>query len=291
MLAPITRRELLGRLGAGFGVLGLAGALAEAAPLTAAAPPPSPLTPKRPHFAPRAKRIIQLFMPGGPSQVDTFDFKPDIARYKGQRPAAVDRKSLRNTRGGLMPSPFAFRQYGRCGKWVSDIFPHVGRCVDDICFVHSMHTDIPEHAGAILMMNLGHLQPTRPSMGSWLVYGLGSENRNLPGFVAMSPRAQPRGTLANWGNAFLPGAGAGAYVNIARMTPDAVIDHLKNPHLAPAEQREQADLLARLNRMHLARLERDRAARSRHRGDGTGLSHAGRCPGRVRRQSGDEGDA
>ena len=216
----LSRRDALMKMGGGFGSLGLASLIGSANGSTNNS---SPLAPKRPHFQPKAKRIIQLFMPGGPSQVDTFDYKPMIAKHAGQRPESVNRKTLRNTKMGLMPSPFSFKQYGDSGKWVSDIFPHVAECVDDICFVHSMHTDIPEHAGGILMANLGALQPNRPSMGSWLVYGLGAETQNLPGFVAMSPRAQPRGKLANWGNAFLPGAYAGSYVNINSMKPDAVI--------------------------------------------------------------------
>ena len=254
--APVTRREMLARCGAGLGTIGLAGVLADAG-LAASVDATAPLAPKAPHFTPRAKRVIQLFMPGGPSHVDTFDYKPDMAKFAGQRPEIVNRKSLRNTQGGLMPSPFGFKQYGQCGKWVSDIFPHVGSVVDDISFVHSMHTDIPEHAGAIMMMNLGHLQPNRPSMGAWLVYGLGTDNQNLPGFVAMSPRAQPRGKLANWGSSFLPGAYAGSYVNIASMKPDAVIRYLRNSDLSRVEQRKQADLLTQLNRMHLARRQRD----------------------------------
>jgi hypothetical protein len=253
--SALTRRESLRRMGAGFGSLGLAGMLADDA--TAAPQTASPLAPRAPHFAPRAKHIIQLFMPGGPSQVDTFDYKPEIAKHKGERPGLVDRKSLRNTKNGLFPSPFGFKQYGECGKWVSDIFPHVGECVDDICFIHSMHTNIPEHAGAILMMNLGHLQPSRPSMGSWMVYGLGSENQNLPGFVAMSPRAQPRGKLANWGNSFLSGAYAGTYVNIAQMKPDQILRNLKNQNLTRNDQRAQADLLTRLNKLHLQQQQRD----------------------------------
>jgi len=251
-LPPLTRREMLNRIGSGFGTIGLAGMLSQSNATAA-----SPLAVKVPHFAPKAKRVIQLFMPGGPSQVDTFDHKPEIAKRKGERPELVDRKSLRNTKNGLMPSPFGFKQYGTCGKWASDIFPQVGSCVDDICFIHSMHTDIPEHAGAIMMMNLGHLQPSRPSMGAWLVYGLGTENQNLPGFVAMSPRAQPRGKLANWGNAFLPAPYAGTYVNIHDMTPERVLDDLKNPHLPPAEQRRQVDLLDRLNRLELERQPQD----------------------------------
>lgn len=250
-LPPLSRREMLSRIGAGFGTLGLAGVLAESNLLAAPGTSAAPLAVKPPHFAPKAKHVIQLFMPGGPSQVDTFDYKPDLAKHQGQRPQLVDRKSLRNTKNGLMPSPFGFKQYGECGKWVSDIFPHVAQQVDDICFIHSMHTDIPEHAGAILMMNLGHLQPSRPSMGSWLVYGLGTENQNLPGFVAMSPRAQPRCKLANWGNAFLPGAYSGTYINIAEMKPDRILPDLQNRYLPRAEQRKQADLLKRLNTLHV----------------------------------------
>ena len=251
----MTRREALRRMGAGLGSIGLASMLGSGHAASSAVA--SPLAPKPPHFPAKAKHIIQLFMPGGPSQVDTFDYKPMIAQHAGERPDCVDRKSLRNTKMGLMPSPFGFQQYGSCGKWVSDIFPETARCVDDICFIHSMHTDIPEHAGGIMMTNVGALQPNRPSMGSWLVYGLGAETENLPGFVAMSPRAQPRGKLANWGNSFLPGAYAGAYVNIQKMTPDAVIRDLKSTSLSRGEQRKQVDLLKKLNQLHLQRLQRD----------------------------------
>ena len=266
MMSPVvSRREMLHRIGAGFGTLGLAGmtatGIAQAAP-AATGVSDMASTRARPHFTPRAKHVIQLFMPGGPSQVDTFDYKPAIAARAGQRPKLVDRKSLNNTKQGLMPSPFRFRQYGQCGKWVSDLFPHVGQCVDDICFIHSMHTDTPEHAGAILLMNLGHLQPSRPSMGAWLVYGLGSETQNLPGFVAMSPRAQPRGKLANWGSSFLPGAYAGCYVNIGTMHPDRILRDLKNQYLSRNEQRRQADLLAQLNRLQLEQYRQDRQLES-----------------------------
>ncbi|MED5260276.1 MAG: DUF1501 domain-containing protein, partial [Verrucomicrobiota bacterium] len=258
-LNHLSRREALMKMGSGFGTLGLASLIGNS---NAAQDSASPLAPKKPHFEPRAKRIIQLFMPGGPSQVDTFDYKPMIAKHAGQRPESVNRKTLRNTKMGLMPSPFGFNQYGQSGKWVSDIFPHVAECVDDICFVHSMHTDIPEHAGGILMTNLGALQPNRPSMGSWLLYGLGAETQNLPGFVAMSPRAQPRGKLANWGNSFLPGAYAGSYVNINSMKPDAVINDLKNPSLDKSLQRKQADLLGQLNKLQLERIKKDQSLES-----------------------------
>lgn len=257
-LPPIDRRDALRKLGAGFGSLGLASMLAQAE--AAAAPTNtavSPLAPTQPHFPTKAKYVIQLFMPGGPSQVDTFDYKPELAKQAGQRPEIVDRKTLRNTKNGLMPSPYRFRQYGECGKWVSDIFPHVGEMVDDICFIHSMHTDIPEHAGAMMMMNAGHLQPGRPSLGSWLVYGLGTENQDLPGFVAMSPRAQPRNKLANWGNAFLPGAYTGTYINIHDMQPERLLANLKNTGLPRDQQRRQADLLTRLNQLDLQRQRQD----------------------------------
>jgi len=185
-----------------------------------------------------------------------------IAKFAGQRPKIVDRKSLRNTKNGLFPSPFGFKQYGQTGKWVSDIFPHTAQCADDICFIHSMHTNIPEHAGAMMMFNLGHLQPSRPSLGSWLCYGLGTENQELPGLVAMSPRAQPRGKAAHWGNAFLPGAYAGVYANIASMKPDSILSDLKNPYLTRAEQRQQADLLTQLNQFDLGRQRQDQKLES-----------------------------
>jgi len=133
----------------------------------------------------------------------------------------------------------------------------VAELVDDLCFIHSMHTDTPEHASAMMMMNVGHLQPTRPSMGSWLTYGLGTENQDLPGFIAMSPRAQPRNKLANWGNAFLPGAYTGTYVNIHEMKPDHIMQDLKNNWLPKVDQRHQADLLTRLNQLDLQRQQHD----------------------------------
>ena len=262
-LRPIDRRNALRQLGAGFGTLGLASMLAQSntgfgvARADMVSNSESPLAPRAPHFAPKAKHVIQLFMPGGPSQVDTFDYKPEIAKHAGQRPESVDRKSLRNTKMGLMPSPYAFRQHGQCGRWVSEIFPHVAEMVDDLCFIHSMHTDTPEHASAMMMMNVGHLQPTRPSMGSWLTYGLGTENQDLPGFIAMSPRAEPRNKLANWGNAFLPGAYTGTYVNIHEMKPDHIMQDLKNNWLPKLDQRHQADLLTRLNQLDLQRQQHD----------------------------------
>ena len=251
----MSRRAMLRRLGAGVGSVGLAGVMAQTGAFASSAVASGAVI-RAPHFPCKAKRIIQLFMPGGPSHVDTFDYKPDIEKYHGQRPKEVDFKSLRNTKGGLFKSPFGFKQHGQSGKWVSDIFPHVAGCVDDICFIHSMYTDIPEHAGGIMMMNLGTLQPTRPSMGSWLVYGLGSVNQDLPGFVSMCPRAEPRCGRSNWGNAFLPGHYGGCHVNLGKMTSDSILRDL-NPRVPRADQRRQADLLTQLNRLELQRQERD----------------------------------
>ena len=218
-----------------------------------------PLAAKSGHLPAKARNCIFLMMEGGPSHIDTFDPKPKLDELhlqefirEGQMKSAME-----SGKRYYVQSPFRFRRAGQSGADIAENWEHLAGCVDDICFIHSMHTDIPEHAGAILMMNLGHLQPSRPSLGSWLVYGLGSENQDLPGFVAMSPRAQPRGKLANWGNAFLPGAYAGTYVNLAGIKPDAILRDLKNQYLSRAQQRRQADLLAALNQLHLEQQERD----------------------------------
>lgn len=210
----------------------------------------------QPHFKPRAKRIIQLFMPGGPSAVDTFDYKPAIEKYAGQRPEAVRFKTLRNTKGGLLKSPFAFKRYGESGKYVSDIFSKTAEMADDICFIDSMYTDLPEHASGIYMMNIGHNQAIRPSLGSWLSYGLGSDADNLPGYVVLSPGKGPRGEQSVWSNSFLPGKHAGCMINLNGLQPGQAIANLKGGR-SLEEQREQTDLITKLNRMHLERRERD----------------------------------
>ncbi|MFT5468866.1 MAG: hypothetical protein ACI8UO_003978 [Verrucomicrobiales bacterium] len=233
-----------------MGTLGLTGVLDQASASAAAGP-------AAPHFPARAKRIIQLFMPGGPSAIDTFDYKPDIAKHAGERPASVDLRSLRNTKGGLLKSPFEFSQHGQTGKWVSSIFPETAKMVDDICFLHGMYTDIPEHAGGILMATTGHVQPIRPSLGSWLLYGLGTESENLPGFVALAPGNGPRGGKAVHSSAFLPSANSGVAVNLNGLSPESAMRDLKNSDLSIEAQREQVDLISRLNRLHLKRREQD----------------------------------
>ncbi len=249
----LTRRQMLARMGNGFGALGLASVLSEGGLLNAApalAPADGPLSPKSPHFAPKAKRVIFLFMNGGPSQVDTFDPKPSLEKYAGQRPGQLNVTSERKT-GGLLPSPFKFKKCGASGIEVSEIYPHVGRVIDDICVIRSMHTNIPNHEPALLLMNSGEMQPTRPSMGSWLSYGLGTENQNLPGYVVLCPGKPVVGPQL-WGNSFLPGIYQGCHIDNNRMDPKKVIPNVSNGSLPPAAQRRQLDLLQELNREHLA---------------------------------------
>jgi hypothetical protein len=249
-------------MGTGFGTLGLAGVLADAGLLggqtAAAATTPaavSPLAPKSPHFAPRAKRVIFLFMNGGPSHVDTFDPKPSLEKYAGQQPEALSKDSQRNV-GKLFPSPFKFKKYGRNGVDVSELYPHTAEVIDEICVLRSMHSDIPNHEPGLLMMNSGHTQPTRPCLGSWLTYGLGTENQNLPGFVVLCPGKPVVGPQL-WGNSFLPGIFQGCHINNGKIDPQAVIQHVHNNYLSADTQRRQLDLLQRLNRAHLDEREQD----------------------------------
>ena len=244
----LNRRESLQRMGIGLGTLGLAGILAQDA--AKGASPQGVLDPKPAHFAPRAKHIIHLFMNGGPSQVDTFDPKPALEKYNGERPPGAELKTERRT-GGLLMSPFKFRRYGESGLEVSDLFPKVGECIDDICVIRSMHTNIPNHEPSLLMMNSGETQPTRPAMGSWLLYGLGTENQNLPGFVVLCPGKPVVGPQL-WSNSFLPGVFQGTHINHAKdVDPKKVIEHINNTHLTKSAQRQQLDLLTKMNQIHL----------------------------------------
>lgn len=248
-----SRRALLQKLGTGLGAYGLAAILKQQGALghepLGLPSAQNPLSPKPPMFRPRAKRIIHLFMNGGPSQVDTFDPKPALTKYDGQRPPGSELKTERKT-GGLMKSPFRFDRHGESGLEISELFPHLSSCADDLCVIRSMHTNIPNHEPSLLMMTSGETQPTRPSMGSWLLYGLGTENENLPGFVVLCP-GKPVVGPALWGNRFLPGIYQGAQINNSKLDPESVIRDIKNVAISSTAQREQLDLLKQLNQMHL----------------------------------------
>lgn len=248
----LSRRHLLSQMGAGFGTLGLASVLTEGGLLSssadAAPAAASPLAPRSPHFAARAKRVIFLFMNGGPSHVDTFDPKPDLARYAGQQPEELTKNYQRSV-GKLFPSPFKFGKYGENGIDVSELYPHVAGVIDELCVIRSMHTDIPNHEPGLLIMNSGNSQPTRPSLGSWLTYGLGTENQNLPGYVVLCPGKPVVGPQL-WGSSFLPGIFQGCHINNSKLDPQTVIQHVHNANMPPAVQRRQVDLLQQLNTMH-----------------------------------------
>ena len=184
MLNLMTRRELLTRSGMGFASLGLMNLLASSGNLSVTPTSLSPLAPRQPHFPGKAKRVIHLFMNGGPSHVDTFDPKPNLARYAGQ---LLPRPNLRTERptGAAFPSPFRFQRHGKSGIEVSELFPHVAESIDDICVIRSMYADVPNHEPSLMLLNCGDARQVRPSLGSWVTNGLGSENQNLPGFIAM----------------------------------------------------------------------------------------------------------
>jgi hypothetical protein len=248
---------MLARVGTGLGTLGLASVLDQQGLL---ARDTNPLAQKKPHFAPRAKHVIHLFMNGGPSQVDTFDPKPALVKHHGQKPPS-EIKTERRT-GNLMQSPFAFKKHGKSGLDVSELFPHVAGCADDLCVIRSMHTNLPNHEPALLVMTSGDTQPIRPSFGSWLLYGLGCENQNLPGFVVMCPGKPVVGPQL-WSNSFLPGIYQGTHINNAKLDPKSVIAHLTSGVLTRESQREQLDLLKALNESHLAKRPGDAALEAR----------------------------
>lgn len=248
-----TRREALQRMGTGLGMIGLAGVCASQ---TAAAA--NPLSLKPPHFRPRAKHIIHLYMNGGPSQVDTFDPKPALATHAGQRPASTAELKTENGTGGLRPSPFKFPKRGESGLEISELYTESGRFADDLCVIRSMYTDIPNHEPSMFMMNSGHVQAVRPSYGSWLLYGLGTENESLPGYVVLSPGLPVNGA-ANWSNRFLPGVYQGCHLNLpVDFRPQQVLPHLENGQLSVDSQRRQLDFIQQLNaRHHAARTHED----------------------------------
>jgi hypothetical protein len=258
IVPTMTRRKALCKLGSGFGVVGLADLLGTsllgATPATALQ---NPLAGKDLHFPARAKHVIFLFLNGGLSQVDTFDPKPMLTKYNGQPMPGGNFRTERKT-GNLMRSPFSFRKYGQSGIEISEIFTHLGGHVDDMCIVRSTYTDIPNHEPSLFMMNCGHVQPGRPSMGSWISYGLGTENQNLPGFVVMCPGTPVIGPPL-WNSAFLPAVYQGTYISNKEKDPQKLIPYIRNGHLTLSEQRNQLDLLTELDRNQVAGLGEDDA--------------------------------
>lgn len=253
---PVSRRDLLRQTAVGFGSLALTSLLAEtsaAAETTAASTRVAggqALAARAPHLPPRAKRIIFLFMKGGPSHVDTFDPKPLLTRDDGKPyPFHKPRVQFAPT-GNLLKSPWEFRQYGESGIWVSALFPHLAQCVDDLCLIHSVHGTNPAHGGAVLKLHTGSDNFVRPSIGSWVSYGLGTENANLPAFVTICPTLA-HGGINNWSSAFLPAVHQGTPLGNASVPADqARVKYIANPRFPLEVQRLQLDHLREMNRAH-----------------------------------------
>jgi hypothetical protein len=244
---PATRRDMLCRSALGLGALGLTSLLGDDAAL-AASPDDRPLAPKQPHFQPKAKRVIHFFLNGGPSHVDTFDRKTELERYDGKllsNTLTTERKT-----GAAFASPFQFQKRGECGIEVSDIFAKTAEHIDDIAVIRSMYAQVPNHEPSLMLMNCGDSIQTRPSFGAWTLYGLGTENQNLPGFIAMCPNGLPIKDSENWQSAFLPGAYQGTYIDPSKSKLRDLIENIEHPQISTADQRRQLDLLARWNARH-----------------------------------------
>ena len=245
----LTRRELLQRSGMGFGAMALSGLLSQTG--FGDAQSGNPLLPKTPHFPGKAKHVIHLFMNGGPSHIDSFDPKPMLQKYAGQMLPTGNLATERPT-GAAFPSPFKFRPYGQSGIEVSDIFSRIGEHVDDIAVINSMFAHLPNHEPSLMLMNCGDSVQPRPSVGSWVLYGMGSENQNLPGFIALCPGGYPIKDAENWQAGFLPGAYQGTYIDTQFEEVERLIENIRSPHATTAMQRRQLDLLGQLNAEHRA---------------------------------------
>jgi hypothetical protein len=246
----VPRRAVLRRAGMGMGWLGALAMLADQPRPAGAAPVPTALDVRPPHFAARARAVIHIFANGGPSHLDTFDRKPALDTHAGRElPASL--KTERRT-GALLPSPFRFARHGQSGLEVSELFPQVARHADRLLVVRSMHADVPNHEPSLMLMNCGDGRLPRPSVGAWVTYGLGSENQNLPGFVAMCPGGYPVKATENWRSGFLPGAFQATYIDSKQAAGAELIEHVHHPVLDPAVQRRGFDLTLALDRRHAA---------------------------------------
>ena len=242
-----TRRNMLMRSGMGLGALGLTTLLGDEA-ARAADGSEATLAVKQPHFRPRAKRVIHFFLNGGPSHVDTFDPKPALDKYAGQ-PVPHNLTTERKT-GAAFPSPFKFRKYGQSGIEVSELFAKTAAHIDDMAIVRSMYAQVPNHEPSLMLMNCGDSVQPRPSVGAWMLYGLGTENQNLPGFVAMCPGGYPIKDAENWQSGFLPGIYQGTFVDSQHRELPRLIENIRSTHATTAMQRRQLDLLGRWNAQH-----------------------------------------
>lgn len=230
-------------------MLGLAGITAPAPSANAGLTEGSPLAPRASHFPGKAKHLIHLFANGGPAHMDTFDPKPELTRLHGKPLPMENLKTERRT-GAAFGSPFHFSKHGQSGLEISDLFPNVATCADDLVVIRSMHANIPTHEPSFFLMNCGEARMPRPSLGSWITYGLGTENQNLPGFVTLCPGGYPTGGAPNWQSAFLPGVLQGTYIDSKHKEVEKLIENIRNRSWTPAQQRAQLDLLRTLNLQH-----------------------------------------
>ena len=258
----ISRREALLRSGTGFGSLALADLMANES--KAEVEKMDPLAPMQAHYPSKAKHVVHLFMNGGPSQVDTFDPKPMLDKYHGKPLPDTNLRTERKT-GAAMRSPFKFKKYGQSGIEVSELFENTAIHVDDMCIIRSMHADVPNHEPSLMLMNCGDGRLPRPSFGSWVTYGLGSENKNLPGFVVMCPGGYPIVTTQNWRSSFLPGVFQGTYLDTKNSDPEKLVAFIRNSEMPVARQRKQLDLVQLLNDQNLASRNFDPQLESRIR--------------------------
>jgi hypothetical protein len=289
----LTRRELLHACGMGLGALAFA-QLSGQSVIADDKAFANPLAPKPPHFTPKVKRIIHLFMNGGPSQVDTFDPKPMLTKNDG-KPLPIHLKTERKTGVGF-GSPYKFQKYGQSGIEVSELYPNVAKHVDDLCVIRSMRTDLPNHEPSLLMMNCGDLRQIRPSFGSWLTYGLGTENQNLPGFIVLCPYGYPVSGTQNWTAGFLPSVYQGTYIDTKETEVERLIQHIKNNSTSRAEQRKQLDLLAALNQRYQKQRQEDSLVEAqiqsyelafRMQAEATDAFDVGKEPAHIRQMYGD----